>query len=696
MTGFGDVTDAYRSRARAEPFDFERDAPSPFTDTVAAAWSRTIREELSSSAERAWRGKVDERAERIGELGGNPGLARQYSMLPRNYAAEMRRAEREGRLEESLPWRAFPQWRDAYQHVREYEREYPDDVLDDDALLEAFKAEAAEKREAEQHVLDRGGAAAAFLGTGAAVMTDPLILMTLPFGGGVGAGRSVGQAFMRTAAVEGSIAAATEIPIQAEVHRFKRELEAPWTFADSAINVLAATVGGAGLGGLVGGGTQGARNMLERYRAAKADGAVRETDELADAEFALESTVALDERNPLEVESLTVDGRTVTTQPTDLHREAFDVARTQEETGQPVDVAEIVQGAEPEDGISNVLRRSEDPTELVDIDPTTVDVDARTFQFKAGADAAGVTDTLADVTRFDRTLAGVALIWERADGQRFIADGHQRLALARRALAAGQDPDEVRLNGFVLREADGVTASDARQMAAVKNMAEGTGSAIDAAKILREVGPAGEAMLPPLPPRSALVRQARGLAQLDDEQFMSVVNEVIEARFGAMIGAATDDSAMQQALVQLVARTRPANETQARSIIDQAMQAGTETRVTEDLFGEQQVTESLYLERAQVLDAALREARKDKTVFGRLVAEADRITEAGENRLDQAANMRRIQEANHGANQRARERQGRNLRRAHRSRAAGPQRREARRRRRRFSQDRSTRDPRRT
>jgi len=46
-----------------------------------------------------------------------------------------------------------------------------------------------------------------------------------------------------------------------------------------------------------------------------------------------------------------------------------------------------------------------------------------------------------------------------------------------------------------------------------------------------------------------------------------------------------------------------------------------------------------------VLDAALREARKDRAVFGRLVAEEGRITEAGENRLDRSANQQRIQEA---------------------------------------------------
>ena len=126
---------------------------------------------------------------------------------------------------------------------------------------------------------------------------------------------------------------------------------------------------------------------------------------------------------------------------------------------------------------------------------------------------------------------------------------------------------------------------------------------------------------------------------------MQVVNNIIPERFGALVGAATAAPKLQQAMIDVLRRTKPANEVQARAIVDQVRTVGTETRVTEDLFGQQQVTESLYLERAQVLDASLRESRKDKTVFGRLLSEEERITEGGENILDRAANFERLQDA---------------------------------------------------
>lgn len=640
MAGYLNVARDFESRATMEPFT-EDDAPSAFSDTLAAAFALTRREELSDSAGRAFRAKNDERAKVIAKLGGDEQTARAYSTIPEGIIPQWRDAEREGRLESDPNWIGMG-GRDgfmpkAYLHVRDFERRFPDEVKDDTALLEEFKAEAAKLRAAEQHTLERGGGFAAFLGSAGAALTDPLVLATLPLGAPeAGAGRTLLQVFARTAAIEGSIAAATEIPIQAQVFAFKRELEAPWTWKDSAMNVIAAGVGGAAIGGVIGTGLEGAARALGHYRKVKEAG--KATPEMDDAAQALEDTVALDRENPLDREFLGP-------RADDVHERAFEVARSQEARGEPVAVADQTAPFEPQGELTDVLRRAKSDSELVDIDPRAVQVDAKTFQFKAGADAAGVTETLKDVVNFDRRLAGVALIWERSDGAQFIADGHQRLALARRALEAGQDPTEVRLNGFVLREADGVTAADARRVAAIKNMAEGTGSALDAAKILREVGALGDAVLPPLPPRSALVRQARGLAQLSDENFLRVVNGVVDERFGALVGGATDNPELQGAMLEVLRRAQPANEVQARSIVEQVKTAGLETRTTSDLFGEQTFAESLYLERAQVLDAALKEARKDRTVFGRLVSEADRIQETGSNRLDQAANLQRIQEA---------------------------------------------------
>ena len=285
-------------------------------------------------------------------------------------------------------------------------------------------------------------------------------------------------------------------------------------------------------------------------------------------------------------------------------------------------------------------------TELELIDPTTLEVDADQFQFKAKTDAEGVSSRLKGVKTFDKMKAGVAIVYENKEGKRYIVDGHQRVGLAKRAIEGGQDPAEVQLPSYVLREVDGVTPEEATLIAATKNIAEGSGSPIDAAKVLRQIGPEGEQEIGNLPPTSALVQQAKGLKNLDDDAFAKAVNEVVDPKYAAIVGEMVPtDGPLQNAAIEVLRQTQPANATQARAIVDQVRTVGTETTETEDLFGEAQVEESLYLERAKVLDAAQRSARRDKATFKTLINKEKSITGAGKNKLDRAANESKISDA---------------------------------------------------
>jgi hypothetical protein len=265
------------------------------------------------------------------------------------------------------------------------------------------------------------------------------------------------------------------------------------------------------------------------------------------------------------------------------------------------------------------------------VDPASVQVDAKTFQFKEGGDTQGVTDRLKGVKKWEQDFAGVALVYERADGTRFIADGHQRLGLAK------QFP-EAKLNARILREADGWTPESVRVRAAIKNIAEGTGSPLDAARIMRT---ARDADLPPLPPTSALVRQGRALAELADEPFMMVVNGVVPENYGAIVGRLMRDPKLQEAAIRVLNKTNPDNAVQAEAIVRQVADTEVTTSTQVDLFGEEQISESLFLERAKVMDASLKSLKKDKAVFATLVNQADRIEGAG-NRLSRETNLERM------------------------------------------------------
>jgi hypothetical protein len=272
------------------------------------------------------------------------------------------------------------------------------------------------------------------------------------------------------------------------------------------------------------------------------------------------------------------------------------------------------------------------------IDPTTISVDAKRFQFKAGGDESGVTERLQGVEKWDPRLAGTALVFRDAEGKDWIADGHQRLALAKR-LSEGQPG--IRINAFVLKEGDGVTDAEARVIAAIKNIAEGTGTSIDAAKILREAGESGVEM-PPLPPKSVLVREGRDLAKLSSDAFGMAVNGVVPTNQAAVVGRMVTDPAVQAEAMRVLAKSKPENMRQAEMVVRELLETGTEEGTQQSLFGDEHFASSIVLERAKIADEALRQLARDRTTFRTLVSEADRITSLGQNELDAEANKSRL------------------------------------------------------
>lgn len=278
---------------------------------------------------------------------------------------------------------------------------------------------------------------------------------------------------------------------------------------------------------------------------------------------------------------------------------------------------------------------------LYAFDPRDILVDARTFQFKGGGDEFGVTDRLQFITEWDPQLAGVVTVYEYADGRLFIADGHQRVGLARRLMA--QNPDlNIQLYGYRLREVDGITPEQAMISAAVTNIAQGTGSIVDAAKIARMDPERFRGMVGrTLPPTSQLVRQAQDMMPLTQDAFGAVINDVIPSNYGAIVGRLlADRPELQQAAIGVLAKAEPANAFQAEAIVRQVREADADVVTEQSLFGEEMIVESLYTERARILDRAVKTLRQDRAAFANLVRNAENIESAG-NVLDRSVNERR-------------------------------------------------------
>jgi hypothetical protein len=271
-------------------------------------------------------------------------------------------------------------------------------------------------------------------------------------------------------------------------------------------------------------------------------------------------------------------------------------------------------------------------------DPAKLETDAAAMQYKGGGDAHGVTDRLQGVTQWDPAKAGLSLIWERGDGTLIVADGHQRLGLAKRLMAAGQD--DVTLYGIRYREADGFTAQDMRVVAALKNIAEGTGTGLDAARLLREA-PEG---IESLPPRSPLVRQARDMTGLSDDAFGMALNGTASERDAAIVGRFVRDKDLQAPILAHLAKDSPDTAEEAELFVRQVLAAGATREVQSDMFGDFIKADLILPQRVKILKGALTSLRKDKALFSTLTDRADAIQAAG-NALNTVENEARRETA---------------------------------------------------
>jgi hypothetical protein len=546
----------------------------------------------------------------------------------------------------------------------------PEDILslmNMQAIEDRMREEAMASRENLMQITEQSrgtGGFARFMGSLSGGMyefsQDPLQTVTMFYGNS--------RQLWRFAAQQAALNASIEVMRQPQVAQWYGELGLEYTAEQFYRNVSIAGVAGAGFavgfrGAVAGAGVAGRElgpavdrlrvgrdvatftraldeaqpNMLEALSIQQLRSGI-EAMESAGVRIGSEARAAIELASAIDENASLNPGL-----PAAQHAELLDIAILDVANGRiPEDLiyrapealpAEVFARGQPEmDNLGGVIYA---------FDPRDIGVDARTFQFKGGGDEFGVTDRLQFITEWDPQLAGVVTVYEYADGRLFIADGHQRVALAKRLMS--QNPDlNIQLYGYRLREVDGVTPEQAMISAAVTNIAQGTGSIIDAAKIARMDPERFRSMVGrTLPPTSQLVRQAQDMMALSQDAFGAVINEVIPSNYGAIVGRILGDRPeLQQAAISVLARAEPANVFQAEAIVRQVREADVDVATQQSLFGEEMVVESLYTERARVLDRAVKTLREDRAAFANLVRNAENIESAG-NVLDRSVNQRR-------------------------------------------------------
>lgn len=257
-----------------------------------------------------------------------------------------------------------------------------------------------------------------------------------------------------------------------------------------------------------------------------------------------------------------------------------------------------------------------------------LNVNADTFQYKTGGDSAGVTERLKGISQWSPEAAGNISVWENAEGKLYVADGHQRVGLAKRIMANNPD-QEIKIPAYIYREADGYTSMDARAMAAFKNIGQGSGSALDAARVF-QANPEKAAMVQRiLSPNSELVKQGRALMNLPDEGLAMVDQGIIPENYAAIVGRETADHAEQMAILKVLQKADPDNIFQAEQIVRQALAEDIDKNTISDLFGERIEAAPLYADKAKVLDQSLKQIRKERSALNSLIKNDDIVTAYG-------------------------------------------------------------------
>jgi len=259
-----------------------------------------------------------------------------------------------------------------------------------------------------------------------------------------------------------------------------------------------------------------------------------------------------------------------------------------------------------------------------------ISADPARFQYKLGANSdTGEVGSLRGVQKWNEDLAGVLSVWkDPADGKTYVINGHNRLAAAKRL---GADAVSVRY-------INAATAADARAIGALANIAEGQGTAIDAAKFMREKGyTAADMLAMGIPLKKAAARDGANLASLPDDIWSAVVNETIGIEKASQIGGAGLDAQGMRNVVSVLARRPSASADVVRELVA-AEKASMQQGSTMELFNDPDA-ERFKLSRADVTRSMRDELMKDKTLFSTLAtSRAAQALEKAGSQLDTAAN----------------------------------------------------------
>ena len=500
-------------------------------------------------------------------------------------------------------------------------------------------------------------------------ITDPVVLGTLPLGvvtGGWSWSGTIGMQLLKTFAVEAILGGVAETVIQQDVYKYNNDvLDIKYTAKEAAAAIATVAVASGVLGDMILGMVrtgQFTKAQLDAYYIANNKGEwfgeqlgkMLDANDLDAAAIIKMSLDGLNRSNTIKIinnlpdEFKTPEIKAIleneTNKQFDMDNNPFENTvnnalehekRIQQGTENLIleNVPDVERPLIPlDEGLKDYSNNK------IEFKIDELETDAKVFQYKQGGDAFGVTERLQGVTEWNPHAANVIIAYEFLDGRKVVADGHQRLGLAKR-IKAQNDGQDVRLFGYLYREADGYSPEQIKVWAAIKNIQEGSGTATDAAKILRTSKKEFDNFKKALPPRSVMVREALAMESLADDAFDLVARGQAESSHAALVAQLVKDKNLHLPILQLLNKTNPENLNKARTIVLQALESKFDTTEQLDLLGSEFITSSLVTNKADILDAVIKGLKRDKFLFKGLNQNKTKINSSGKNVLDENYNQ---------------------------------------------------------
>ena len=261
--------------------------------------------------------------------------------------------------------------------------------------------------------------------------------------------------------------------------------------------------------------------------------------------------------------------------------------------------------------------------------------DPSRFQYKMNTNAEGVTNQFSDV-KYNPMLGGKLAVWQDPEnGKSYVVNGHHRHELAQRSGYNGQ----VTVHHIKAKDHE-----EARAYGALINIAGGNGTAVDAAKFMRDTG----TTLDQLSAKGVSVTKGMGrdagvLAKLSPRLFDKLAQGLYRQGRAMAIGQHLDNHEDQERVSKLVDQRedktgRTLGDSTVAEIARQAAVSSRKSETQKGLFGDETSDKNLFVERAELVSGLRRQMSERLNKFKAVSTDKAASTLEGHNTIDAGAN----------------------------------------------------------